>query len=351
MGVGVPRNAGDLHQPFERGPASFRRRQGCPRPARLRADVSRLRQGDRARHRRGLGEAALRGADALPCGDPGAHAGLARLQMVLRRTDPGARARQGDPAGAVRSRSKAGSSCRTSRRSTWSTGTRAGWSGWRIACARSPTSWPAASRSIRRARPIRASTRSRRRTRRSISGATRKAAPCSSGSTRGARKAARASWSSSGRRARASPHCSRRACCRCLNRRRAQWVISAGHPAREGTDGGARQGAGSACRQTGDLARLARDAERAGRRCGARALCAGRAHRRSARRDRAVADRPVRGMLHHHARGRARCLPRTAAGGVRTRPPVHGDRDRPLRRAGRPDRVRASWSATTRPSR
>ena len=63
----------------------------------------------------------------------------------------------------------------------------------RSGCARSRTSWRAASRSIRTGRPIRGSTPSRRRTRRSISAATRRAAPSSSGSMRGAPRAARAS--------------------------------------------------------------------------------------------------------------------------------------------------------------
>ena len=84
---------------------------------------------------------------------------------------------------------------------------------------------------------------------------------------------------------------------------------------------------------------MAREPERTGRRDDDRALRAGRAYRRRARRDGAVADRPVRGMLHRDAGNRTRRLPRAAAGRVRARHSVHGDRDRPLRRARRADRI------------
>ena len=50
--------------------------------ARIRAGLPRFRQGYRHRRRRELGEAALRGALALPRGHPGADAELARLDVV-----------------------------------------------------------------------------------------------------------------------------------------------------------------------------------------------------------------------------------------------------------------------------
>src|SRR5216684_3154739 len=54
-----------------------------------------FRQSDRYRRGGELGKAALRRIVALPRRHPGADAELARIEMVLRRTVPGARAGQG----------------------------------------------------------------------------------------------------------------------------------------------------------------------------------------------------------------------------------------------------------------
>ena len=99
-----------------------------------------------------------------------------------------------------------------------------------------------------------------------------------------------------------------------LKRRRAQWVVLPDiRPEKAPMEALAKalaefSGKPETWREWHDTA------ERRRRRIGDRAFRAGRTHRRGKVRDRAVADRPVRGDVHHHTCGRARRIPRIAAG-------------------------------------
>ena len=97
-----------FHQPFEPrsegSPTTSRRRWTGSASSRC-FSISTRRPGIGAG--RELGKAALRGVVALSCGDPGADAELARLHLVPDRARAGARARQGDPADHLRAARRA----------------------------------------------------------------------------------------------------------------------------------------------------------------------------------------------------------------------------------------------------
>ena len=276
----IPRAyARHLHQPFEPGSEYLRRHQGVAGEARIRAGLSRFRQGQRDRRRRELGAAALRGTGALPRRHPGADAQLARLDLVPDRTGAGACARQGDPAGAVRA-------ARRALRAAGGAGRRSGG----LERRRARTARPAAQRHHQRtgprlppaSRPLALSGHPRLRGRgRGDLFRPRRRDPRRD---RAARRAAHP-----GRRAPAGDHrririgqvvaaARRRAATNCPKAPRVDSV--AADPAREGAARNHRQGNRHASRQAAGVAKLAPAPGQAGGRQRRRRTGQGPAHRR-----------------------------------------------------------------------
>ena len=157
-----------------------------------------------------------------------------------------------------------------------------------------------------------------------------------------------------GRRARANRRCCRAERAAAVTRRRRKWVVlPAIRPEKAPMETLAKAIAQHA-RQAGRLARLAR-------RLGAGRNAAGTIERRGAaqgsalgeaRRHRCCCRSTVRGRCSPSRPRRARRFPHCSQRrSSRARPPVHGGRDRALRRAGGPDPGERAGAATTRPFR